>query len=236
MSPTMMSEVGPAVPAPIDSDHLAELMSLLLQRMDRLEQRLAQAETLAGQVPGVLATAADTMDGLYRDAAHAGIDADERLKLGLVAVERLTAPENLRALTGLAEQLVLLDSLTRQAPGFMAMTVDMVDELYAAVGKQGVNLEATAKQGLMAFRNFVTLLESEEVRALIDSGVLDPKTLQVMGAAATALVCTQREPRRAGPAQLVGALFNPHIQRSLGFALGFAERFGQNLPTFPEQR
>lgn len=227
-------DVGAA--AALDAGHMAELMGLMLERMDRLEQKLARAEALAEQVPAALATAADTMDGLYRDAARSGVDADERLKLGLAAVERLTAPENLRALTGLTEQLVLVDSLARQAPGFMAMTVDMVDELYAAVGRQGVNLEETARQGLVAFRNFVALLESEEVRALIDSGVLDPKTLQVMGAAASALVCTQREPRRAGPAALLRALFNRNIQRSLGFALGFAERFGQNLPTFPNAK
>jgi hypothetical protein len=130
------------------------------------------------------------VDGLYRDARRAGIDGDERLKLGLVALERLTAPESLRAITGLTTQLSTLDQLARQAPGFAAMTVDMVDELYAAVGRQGINLEEIAKQGLVAFRNFVALLQSEEVRALIDSRMLDPKTLQVMGAAAAALVCT----------------------------------------------
>lgn len=219
-----------------DAPQLAELMGLVLERMERIEGKLARVEALADQVPAAVATAADVVDGLYRDAAHAGVDGDERLKLGLVALERLTAPESLRAITGLTAQLSTLDQLARQAPGFAAMTVDMVDELYAAVGRQGINLEETARQGLVAFRNFVALLQSDEVRALIDSGVLDPKTLQVMGAAANALVCTQREPRRAGPLTLLRALFDRNIQRSLGFALGFAERFGQNLPTFPNAK
>lgn len=222
--------------AMIDASHVAGLMSQMLERMDRLEGKLARVEALADQLPAAMATAADVVDGLYRDAGRAGIDGDERLKLGLVAIERLSAPESLRAITGLTAQLGTLDQLARQAPGFAAMTVDMVDELYAAVGRQGINLEETAKQGLVAFRNFVTLLQSEEVRALIDSGMLDPKTLQVMGAAANALVCTQREPRRAGPLTLLRALFDRNIQRSLGFALGFAERFGQNLPTFPNSK
>jgi hypothetical protein len=222
--------------ATIDTPQVAELLSRVLARMDRLEQQLARAEAMAMQVPAALSTVTDTFDGLYRDAAQSGIDGDERLKLGLVALERLSAPESLRAITGLTAQLGTLDALARQAPGFAAMTVDMLDELYAAVGHQGVNLEETARQGLVAFRNFVALLQSSEVRALIDSGVLDPKTLQVMGAAANALVCTQREPRRAGPLTLLRALFDRNIQRSLGFALGFAERFGQNLPTFPNAK
>lgn len=215
---------------------LDEVMGAVLARMERIEGALARIERLADQLPAAAATAADVFDGLYRDAAQAGIDGDERLKLGLAALERLTAPASLRAITGLSEHLSALDQLARQAPGFLAMTVDMVDELYAAVGRQGINLEETAKQGLVAFRNFVALLQTDEVRALLDSGVLDPKTLQVIGAAAHALVCTQREPRRAGPLALLRALFNRNIQRALGFALGFAERFGQSLPTFPDAK
>lgn len=213
-----------------DTAHIAEMLRQVMERMDRLEQHLAKVNTLADEAPALLAMATDTVDGLYRDAARAGVDMDERLKVGLHALERLTEPATLRALAGLSEQLVTLEQLARQAPGFAAMTVDMIDELYAAVSKQGVDLEGTIRQGLIALRNFLTLMQSEEVKALMSSGVLDPKTLQVMGAAAHALVSAQREPRRAGPMALFGALFNRDVQRSLGFALNFAERFGQKLP------
>ncbi|MFQ3660921.1 MAG: DUF1641 domain-containing protein [Chloroflexaceae bacterium] len=223
-------------PAPADAPQLAGMMHALLERMERIEQKLARVEALAGQAPMALAVATDTFDSLYREGAQAGVDADERLKLGLIALERLTTPENLRAIAGLAGQLAILDQFTRQAPGLMAMTVDMIDELYAAIGRQGINLEETAREGLVAFRNFVALLHSDEVRALLDSGVIDPRTLQVIGAAADALVRTQREPSRAGPLTLLRALFDRDIQRSLGFALGFAARFGQNLPLAPAEQ
>ncbi|WP_322815956.1 DUF1641 domain-containing protein [Chloroflexus sp.] len=213
----------------LEAGHIAELLNQLMERMDRLEQHLAKVNTLADEAPALLAMATDTVDGLYRDAANAGVDIDERLKVGLVALERLTDPATLRALAGLSEQLVTLDELARQAPGFAAMTVDMIDELYAAIRKQGIDLEDTARQGLVALRNLVALMQSDEMKALMSSGVLDPKTLQVMGAAAHALVSAQREPRRAGPMALLGALFNRDVQRSLGFALNFAERFGQKL-------
>lgn len=214
----------------LEAGHIAELLNQLMERMDRLEQHLAKVNTLADEAPALLAMATDTVDGLYRYAANAGVDIDERLKVGLVALERLTDPATLRALAGLSEQLVTLDELARQAPGFAAMTVDMIDELYAAIRKQGIDLEDTARQGLVALRNLVALMQSDEMKALMSSGVLDPKTMQVMGAAAHALVSAQREPRRAGPMALLGALFNRDVQRSLGFALNFAERFGQKLP------
>ncbi|WP_448337490.1 DUF1641 domain-containing protein [Chloroflexus aurantiacus] len=213
----------------LETGHIAELLNQLMERMDRLEQHLAKVNTLADEAPALLAMATDTVDGLYRDAANAGVDIDERLKVGLVALERLTDPATLRALAGLSEQLVTLDQLARQAPGFAAMTVDMIDELYAAIRNQGIDLEDTARQGLIALRNLVALMQSDEMKALMSSGVLDPKTLQIMGAAAHALVSAQREPRRAGPMALLGALFNRDVQRSLGFALNFAERFGQKL-------
>ena len=214
----------------LEAGHVAELLGQLLERMDRIEQHLAKADALASEAPALLAMATDTIDGLYRDAAKAGIDIDERLKVGLHALERLTEPATLRALAGLSEQLVTLEQLARQAPGFAAMTVDMIDELYAAASRQGVDIEGTVRQGLTALRNLLILMQSDEMKALMSSGVLDPKTLQVMGAAAHALVSAQREPRRAGPMALLGALFNRDVQRSLGFALNFAERFGQKLP------
>jgi len=230
MTYTQTNDGMPAKVHSLNAGHIAELLNQMMERMDRLEQHLMKVNTLADEAPALLAMATDTVDGLYRDAANAGVDIDERLKVGLHALERLTDPATLRALAGLSEQLVTLEQLARQAPGFAAMTVDMIDELYAAISKQGVDLEGTVRQGLLALRNLLTLMQSEEVKALMSSGVLDPKTLQVMGAAAHALVSAQREPRRAGPMSLLGALFNRDVQRSLGFALNFAERFGQKLP------
>ncbi|WP_298819318.1 DUF1641 domain-containing protein [uncultured Chloroflexus sp.] len=230
MTYTQTNDGMPAEVHSLDAGHIAKLLNQMMERMDRLEQHLMKVNTLADEAPALLAMATDTVDGLYRDAANAGVDIDERLKVGLHALERLTDPATLRALAGLSEQLVTLEQLARQAPGFAAMTVDMIDELYAAISKQGVDLEGTVRQGLLALRNLLTLMQSEEVKALMSSGVLDPKTLQVMGAAAHALVSAQREPRRAGPMSLLGALFNRDVQRSLGFALNFAERFGQKLP------
>jgi uncharacterized protein YjgD (DUF1641 family) len=209
---------------------MAEAMEQLLTRMERLEARLARFDAIVDEVPGALATVTDIADGLIQDAARHGIDTDERLKLGLVAVERLTTPENLRALTGLSEQLSTLNALAQQAPGMMAMTVDMIDELYRSIDRQGINLEETAREGLAALRNFMLLLRSEEMKALLDSGMLAPRTLAVMGAAAEALVVTQQNVRPAGPLTLLRALFDRNIQRALGFGLGFAERFGRNLP------
>lgn len=87
----------------LEAGHVAELLGQLLERMDRIEQHLAKADALASEAPALLAMATDTVDGLYRDAAKAGIDIDERLKVGLHALERLTEPATLRALAGLSE-------------------------------------------------------------------------------------------------------------------------------------
>ncbi len=226
---------GSAINGANGSHDTNELLALLLDKVDRMERKMARIEELVDQAPALIATVTDTVDGLYAEARLAGIDADERVKLGLGLLEKLTEPRTLAALEGLLANLPWIEQLAQQGPGMVAMAVDVADETYSAIQGQGVDLEDTVKTGLVAFRNFVQLLRSAEVQALLDSGVLDPATLRVIGNAASALVAARQSTERAGPVQLVGSIFDREVQDSLGFLLSFARNFGKGLPAIQEQ-
>jgi len=212
-----------------ESPQVAELLTQVLDRLNRLEHKINRVDALLDQAPNMVAIMTDTVDGLYNEATRIGIDPDERVKLGLTLLDKLTEPQTIKALTGLMENLEWIERTVRQAPGMLAMMVDIADEMYAVVDQQGIDLEATVKRALVAFKNFVILLDSKEVRALMESGVLDPQTLTVIGHAASALVKSRNEAHRAGPMALANAPFRWDVQEAIGFALTFAQNFGNNI-------
>ncbi|MEL7236805.1 MAG: DUF1641 domain-containing protein, partial [Chloroflexota bacterium] len=74
------------------------------------------------------------------------------------------------------------------------------------------------------------ITQSEEFQALLQSGVLAPETLKVVGQAGDALVESKNadiEP--PGILDLFRALRDPDVIASLGFLLAFSKAFGKKL-------
>jgi uncharacterized protein YjgD (DUF1641 family) len=212
-----------------DSDHgastygllvngnLEHKLDLLLSKVESLERKVSGYEALIGQVPGLLALFTDTVDGLYKDAAAAGIDPEARLKSALILLEKLSQPEVVKALQLLTQNLPMVAQMLQQAPGLAAMTLDTLDELYAQAKSQGVDLESMVRGGLKA------------AQVLLESGVFDPQTIQVIGNAGYALVESQKDSARVGLFGLLRSVGDPDVQRTLQFLTTFARHFGKRL-------
>ena len=187
------------------------------EMMDKLNGLLK----LADEAPGIASMVADMADEGYRTAAARGIDIDQRLGATLELVEKLTAP-------GMIEQLKGLLKLLGQAPGIMAMGVDMLDEGYRQTAGNGIDLAALSKKGITVAKRTADLVDSEEFDALLRSDLFNPKTLDVLSVVSGALTqCRMDPPQRAGIFKLLGAMRDPEIQKSLGFLLSFARNFGK---------
>ena len=78
----------------------------------------------------------DIVDGTMRNAAAAGIDFEARLTNGLVLLNRLTDP-------GMAAQLDQLMDMAEQAPGFVAMAGDIIDDTMNSAVASGFDLQET---------------------------------------------------------------------------------------------
>ena len=210
-----------------------EVLTALIDRLDRLEQLAALAEEL----PDAARVTVDTIDDALTRAADRGVVVDERAREGLRLLEALTEPETAAALENIldrSEQLDELTALAEDAPAVIATVVDILDAEYARAAAQGYDPERTLRQAFGALSRLGELFRTDEFEALLDSGVLDPQALQVVGSLGSALVDTQKEASRGDtPTQgvfgLLGALRDPDVQRAVGFITTLAKKFGRNL-------
>jgi hypothetical protein len=141
---------------------------------------------------------------------------------------------------GIAEFVAALKpllALAPQAPAFVAVLMDSFDDAVKAAGAKGIDVERGLLNGAEAALRFGATMDTERVRsldALLNSGVLAPSTLRVVGELGRALTETAgAPPAPVGAVGLLRALGQPDVQRSLGFLVTFAERFGRRLREMP---
>ena len=176
---------------------------------------------IANQAPGLVSMVADMADDAVKQAANKGVNIEERLGAALEIAEKLTAPAMVSQLNSVLE-------VANQAPGLVAMTVDMLDEGYKSVAASGLDLETLVKDGTALAAKLANLMQSEEFHDLHEGGVLAPETLRVINAAAVALAESQKNPpQKVGLFGMMRAMGNSDMQRALGFLVSFAKQFGK---------
>ena len=145
-------------------------------------------------------------------------------------IERLSRPQTLASLRELVD-------IAENAPGLAATFTDMFDEVMAGAAEEGLELSQVFDNLKRLLFGLLKLTTSPELRALLDSKMLDPRALMSLGQVAQALVqVADREPPRVGMLGALRALSNQDVQRALGFLLQLAAGFGRSLasPTSPE--
>jgi uncharacterized protein YjgD (DUF1641 family) len=196
-----------------------ELLTLILDRLERMEQRFDHYEALVQQTLPMAGMMTDTVDGWMHELTRSGINIDERTKETLRLLAELTAPQSMETLHTLVEMLPTLGALVRQAPGAIAAMVDTGDELVMRLREAGIDIEHLGRRGLHA------------AKALIDSNVLEDAAVAVISNAAQSLeesACTARPTSLFG---MIRAMGDPDVQRALGFFLAFAKSFGSRCKT-----
>lgn len=188
----------------------------------KMAHQLEALLNLAEQAPGLAAMVGDMVDNTVRSAAASGIDLEERAFTTLQLLNRLTEPK-------MVKQLEQLLELAEQAPGLLAMAGDVVDDAFRSANAAGIDIETMVKQGGVAAQRLSDLMRSTEFTTLMDSGMLDPKAVSLLGCAADALIRSQQQSQKLGPMGLLGALRDPDVQSALGFFMTFAKEFGKNI-------
>jgi hypothetical protein len=145
--------------------------------------------------------------------------------------------ERTRAIADVAEGLRPLIALAQQAPALVAIAMDSFDEAVRTASDKGIDVERGVLNGAEAALRFGAAMDAEKVReldALLNSGVLAPGTLRIIGELGRALTETAAaSPAPAGVIGLLKALAHPDVQRALGFPVTFAGRFGRRLRDMP---
>lgn len=220
-----------AAPDPAPRRSPEEILAAIDERLQRLEARSQHLEALLARLPGVAGAAVDALDQRLRQAQERGVDVDARLAAALRVLDTLTAP-------AAAEALSRAVALAQQAPAALAMLTDAVDDRVARLQGDGVSLDqrlrgvATVLSHLTAPESLALLTRIIDraggLAALLDSGLLAPGTLRVLGDVALA-ISQSGEPPRVGALGLLRALGRPEVQRALGFGVSVLQHLGAAL-------
>ena len=223
----------PASQESLDIYKITELLTHLSVRIDSLERSLANIEGITKKLPMVTAITTDAIDEYYRNAVKSGIDIEERCKKVGEMLIQITDPKKIDTLSQVIKNIDTLTLLLKQferVPDTLAMIVDSFDELYKNAERSGIDFELIMKQGKDAASKMNELLRSDELKALMNSGILNPKTVRIVAQAGCALAdCKEDRPEKIGIIGLIKALGNGDIQSALGFLMSFGKRFGQLL-------
>lgn len=223
-------------PAPQDSTDVPKITELLTQlsvRIDSLERSLSTIDEFIKKIPTMMAITTDTADEFYRNAAASGIDIDERLKKAGKLFVQLSDPKKIDTLSQFINTLGTLIPLLKQfekVPDTLAVIVDSFDELCKSAERSGIDFELIMKQGKDAAAQLNELIKSDELKVLMNSGILNPKAVNIVAQAGCALAeCKEDRPKKMGILGLIKAFGNCDLQCALGFLISFGKRFGRLL-------
>ncbi len=238
-----MSEDTPSTPQPPPSssehrhslngadDSVEARLDRIDTRLHRLEQSIERVTELLDRVPLVVAGLTDFADETIGDG---GADVDERLQRLVRLADKLTRHEVLDGLEQLAEhgdKLQKLVALADAIPDTVATTVDVFDDLVARSQEKGIDFVEFGHHMSTAANRFAHFVQGPEFEAVLDSGILEPETLRIVGHAGDALAeaCDEEEYEKMGFFGLLRVMRDDDVRRAIGFAAAFARRFGSEF-------
>jgi uncharacterized protein YjgD (DUF1641 family) len=200
----------------------------LEERLERIEKQLDQLLEVRGQLESNGAILLDTFDSHMQRMADEGIDVEERAHELSLTVERLSAPETQQALRQLLELLPTISEQAVQLPGLIAIAVDTFDASVQRLKQRGVDISEMAEPLSKLVESLADGQSLRQITELLESGILDPSSLRVLGRAASALSKTSSDPSEPrGIFSALRATSDPMVKRTIDFAVRFAREFGK---------
>lgn len=215
------------------SDEILEMLKKIDGKLDRLESRVDSIENeKLGLVNDGLSILSDSVDDHFNPQNPNGLNNLDKINKVQKIMSNLTSDDTLKALTQMSENLKNIADLTvkvQQTEDVISIMLDSFDDFFQKAMEQGLDIE-DFMSNLKRF-SFLMLdaFESGAFNELMDSGILDPSSIKTVGALGKSMATSGKMKNSAGPVSLVSAIFNPEIQRSLGFLLTFATHFGRSL-------
>lgn len=137
-----------ANPSPPSTHETADLLRLVLTRLDGLERKVDRLAAVAEPVPALVSGAVDTLDDVIRAGQARGIDVDARLSAGVHLLERLSHPQVSAPLARILERAEVLSETVHhlaELPALSALAGDMADAWVHARQAEGVDLDASVR-------------------------------------------------------------------------------------------
>jgi uncharacterized protein YjgD (DUF1641 family) len=212
-----------------------ETFQMLVDNHEDLRAALETVESLEGQAAMVV----DTVDTYLMELEARGDGVDTRVEaLGELAVT-LTETEVLETFQIVAERhdelrstVEMLDSM----PDQIAMAVDVFDDFIMRATEHDVDVVELTEHFTEALRRFSNFVQSSEFEQLVESGVFDPKAVDIVGRLADSMATVSREESdTSGFFDMFRAMRREDVRRAIHFLIRFGEQFGESLDREDEE-
>lgn len=118
-------------------DRLLATIERLERKVDHMEKTIERLEGATAQVPAVVATVTDVVDGVVERLAARGIDVDDRMRALLRAADHLTSPRALDALSSVLQSEIMAHQTT-EVIGRMGRAIVTAEHEARPVGMWGL--------------------------------------------------------------------------------------------------
>tara|TARA_B100001971_G_scaffold215190_1_gene259581 strand:+ start:4902 stop:5567 length:666 start_codon:yes stop_codon:yes gene_type:complete len=217
----------------MDNTDLSDLLKKIDQRLDRIEKQLEPKKSLeAMPLPNEVNILVDTIDESFNPHTENGLknlDKIESVKNLLNTLSQRETIESIDSLTKSMHKLAPLIEKLKDIEDVICILADSTDEIMFKATQSGVNFEDFSENLKRFSLEIIHLMESGALDQLLSSGILDKKSIEVVGTLGHSLAISHASKRNVGPFKIFAALFNKDIQRSIGFALNLATHFGRKL-------
>lgn len=213
----------------MSSDSTLELLQKIDARLARLEDKMEKTPQMAMDGMAIIG---DSIDEKFNPQTENGLNNLAKVEKAQKLLDQLTDDETLDSIQVLLENLKHVSPIVsklKMAEDGVSIFADSFDEFFNYAMKEGVDIENLSNQFKIFSQLFIKALDSGAFTNLMDSGVLDLRSIETVGAVGRSMAVSCEARGEAGPIKVLTSLMDRDVQKSLGFLLTFAKHFGRNL-------
>jgi uncharacterized protein YjgD (DUF1641 family) len=214
----------------MSDDSTLELLKSIDSRLARLESRMEETPKMALDGFAILG---DSLDEKFNPHTEEGMGNLAKFEKVQKLMDLLQDKDTLDAIVTLTESLKDLGPLVEKVKLLedgVSIFADSFDEISAQAMAKGFEIEDFSNQLKKLSLLLINAFESGAFTNLLDSGILDPRAIETVGAVGRSMAVSSEARRvEVGPFRVLTSLMDRDIQRALGFLLTFATHFGRTL-------
>ena len=236
---------GRLIQEKLNDQRTVEALGRIMDRLDEIENNLADLSDKMKQIPSIVSIATDTIDEQVKRIDETGIGLDERINSISILLERLSNP-------AVTERLTAVLNMLEQTPGLVSMAADTIDTSIADMQSRGIDFSERMTKGTdlvlkltdpdvaEKLEGLITMAKQAPglIAMIIDSlddalkgtNLMGPENMELLqNVLAANQYARSTPPARAGLLKLMRIMRDPDIQRANGFLINFLKAFGKGL-------
>jgi|TARA_Y100000748_G_scaffold2064_1_gene1817 uncharacterized protein YjgD (DUF1641 family) len=215
-----------------DSESL-QLLRSIDERLSRLEKQVNKSQSIEEvALRPEVSILADIIDENFSPSSREGRENLAKVEVLKDLLQELSDEESLQSIKTLTKKLKNLTPYIEQIDeleNVVSIMTDSLDEIMSHAIAHGLNIEELGENLKKMSGHLIEIIESGALTQLLESGVLDPKSIEIVGALGNSLAISKNHTKSVGIFGVLSSVYNKDVQRSLGFALNLATHFGRKL-------